>query len=212
MYIWHRNWDHSRGQKLQEVQLVLHPWRPFYQPACHDKVPVTWLHITLVWHKDILSGNPPPTCAPCTTYLSIQHILVHCPRYTTKCKQSCVSDTINEILREGPYILTWVSFTFKPLALLPLGTFISLVTLPLIWTTVHKLMNIIWEMSYKSLIYSLQEACKGYAISWFLCPHHYWSQIITALITTNWTLPLSQPADNCPYWSPLEAALITGHS
>lgn len=172
-HIWQRNWGHIWGEKLQEVQLVLqHPQRPSCHLACNDKVTVTILYITLVWHMDIFClGNH----LPCVPLHYILECLTHFSSLSMICYQKWIiffiHNHLNTVLGWLYFHLSFIPFQVTDISFLVYFQLLLHCTIPMGWF--HTLMYITCGMSWKLLIYSLQEASEGYGIDRFLWPHHH---------------------------------------
>ena len=53
-------------------------------------------------HGFILDGGSAPVCADCDSFLTVEHILVHCTRYVGERRLYCLDGmTISEVLGEN---------------------------------------------------------------------------------------------------------------
>jgi hypothetical protein len=104
---WQRGWDCTQDNKLRQVKTVVHAWRSS-RPVRRDEVVVTRLRVgrTRLTRGHLLSGNPPPVCAPWNVHLSIRHILADCPRYAVQRDRLHLPHTIRDILADDPEVLS----------------------------------------------------------------------------------------------------------
>lgn len=61
---------------------------------------------TALTHTHLLKGDPRPVCASCNVPLSVQHILLQCPQFTSARRQTNLSSNLPDILSSAPAAVT----------------------------------------------------------------------------------------------------------
>lgn len=87
----------QQSTKLNEIYLDI-AYKPV--PSCRkDGVTLRKLRIghTALTYKHLLVRQKIPTCEICDVRLSVQHILVECPKYVPE-KKLCLGDNLNDSL------------------------------------------------------------------------------------------------------------------
>jgi len=82
--LWQADWDQRTGNKLHSVKPHLR-YYPLSSLSCRDTVVLRRLHIghTRLSHSYLLSREDQPLCSSCGCVLTIVHLLIECPLYTT---------------------------------------------------------------------------------------------------------------------------------
>ncbi|GFY44162.1 uncharacterized protein TNIN_66861 [Trichonephila inaurata madagascariensis] len=102
--VWHSNWDQQTENKLHNVIPVLAPTMP---SSSNRREQVIWTRLslghTLLTHRHLLFGEPPPSCEKCNVSLSVKHILCDCPHSNNLRHRlfNSVDFTISSILNNG---------------------------------------------------------------------------------------------------------------
>ena len=83
---WQERWsslDLANNKKYKGIRENIKFWSSSYQSDRRKEVILTRLRIGHTWftHNFILSGSSAPVCDRCNTTVSVEHILVHCPKF-----------------------------------------------------------------------------------------------------------------------------------
>ncbi|GFW64796.1 RNase H domain-containing protein [Trichonephila clavipes] len=83
-HIWQETWDQQILNKLHSIHPSTAHWAAL--PVRRHDVRLTRLRIghTRLTHKHLLLGESPSACDFCQCDLSILHILIECPKYSSK--------------------------------------------------------------------------------------------------------------------------------
>ena len=73
-------WDICVGNKLHEINDTFLPTSKIYSDNRKEDVVLTRLRIShsRLTHRHYLANEDPPECIPCTSPLTIKHILIEC--------------------------------------------------------------------------------------------------------------------------------------
>ena len=78
---WQQAWNNSQS-KLHHIQPKIPATTRLNHPNLnrHDQITISRLRIghTRLTHSYLLEGKPPPTCIPCNSPLTVQHLLIDC--------------------------------------------------------------------------------------------------------------------------------------
>ncbi|XP_076042208.1 uncharacterized protein LOC143026096 [Oratosquilla oratoria] len=103
---WQEQWSSpvlANNKKYKNIRNSINPWVSGFNLNRKKQVILTRLrigHIPLT-HKFILDSGSAPECAHCGTLMSVEHILVHCPKFLNiKTKYNLHSKSLKEILGE----------------------------------------------------------------------------------------------------------------
>ena len=82
---WQLSWSTIRTNKLSSVKPMVTPWSDPYHRRRRWETALARLRIghTRLTHGHLMSKDPPPKCPHCESRLTVVHILLSCPRYTT---------------------------------------------------------------------------------------------------------------------------------
>lgn len=99
---WQTEWNHTVA-KLREVKPMVHPWLDVQKLRSlnrREQSVVTRLRIghTNATSLHLLRGNRQPNCEACNTRLTVEHILVECPRYEPFRSEHNIPRTLRAIL------------------------------------------------------------------------------------------------------------------
>ena len=74
----------ANNRKLRSIRNSVVPWPSSFNPNRRVEVVLSRLRIghTRLTHKFILDGSSAPECAHCDRLLSVEHILVHCSKFS----------------------------------------------------------------------------------------------------------------------------------
>ena len=86
---WQARWsapDMPNNKKYKKIRKSIGHWSSSFQKERRNEIALTRLRIghTRLTHQYIVEGSDAPVCAPCDEVLSVEHILVHCPRYNNQ--------------------------------------------------------------------------------------------------------------------------------
>ena len=76
----------ANNKKYKSIRESVRPWLSSFNGNRKVEVILTRLRIghTYLTHKYILEGSSVPVCAHCGGLLSVEHILVHCPKFVNE--------------------------------------------------------------------------------------------------------------------------------
>ena len=102
---WQEQWSSpllANNKKYKSIRKSISPWPSSFQRSRRTEVVLTRLRIghTYLTHNFILEGSNAPECACCDSLLTIEHILVHCPRYRNERNNHVKGRNITDILGE----------------------------------------------------------------------------------------------------------------
>ena len=82
---WQLSWSTIRANKLSSGKPMVTPWSDPYHRRRRWETALARLRIghTRLTHGHLMSKDPPPQCPHCQSRLTVVHILLSCPRYTT---------------------------------------------------------------------------------------------------------------------------------
>lgn len=90
--------------KLRLHKLTASITRNYCTGNRHEDTVITRVRIghTRLTHQHLLKREPPPTCDSCNDELTVEHILVVCPKFNNKRQQHHFSGSLQDILKEDP--------------------------------------------------------------------------------------------------------------
>ena len=82
---WQREWDAQRRNKLRELKPALKPWSSSLRTNRQEEVVLCRLRIghTYATHSYLLRGEEKPMCPRCLVPLTVCHILLACPNFSS---------------------------------------------------------------------------------------------------------------------------------
>ena len=113
---WQERWSSPllpNNKKYQNIRDNIDIWFSSFHPSRRIEIILTRLRIghTRMTHGFILDGGSAPECAHCDQLLSVEHILVHCPRYLRERQKYHLSGkSVREILDDRVDIINLVGF------------------------------------------------------------------------------------------------------
>ena len=116
---WQERWSSQllvNNKKYKKIREFVSPWLSSFNGNRKVEVILTRLRIghTHLTHKYILEGNSAPVCVHCDGLLSVEHILVHCPKFTSERRKYCLSGkSISDILGDEIDIENLIKFLQK---------------------------------------------------------------------------------------------------
>jgi len=80
---WQQSWDAETQNKLHAIEPKVNVTSCYRLPR-RDEIIIHRLRIghTYLTHGHLLRGEPLPRCSPCQVELTVEHILLHCGRFT----------------------------------------------------------------------------------------------------------------------------------
>ena len=80
---WYQEWSLIQNNKLQSIKSTIKPWSTAIQKNRSHEVTLCRLRIghTRLTHGHLMANQDPPNCNECQTRLTVQHILLNCPKY-----------------------------------------------------------------------------------------------------------------------------------
>ena len=89
---WQERWSSpllANNKKLRAIRPLLSFWQSSFHRDRRIEIVLTPLRIghCRLTHGFILDGGSAPVCAHCDSFLTVEHILVHCTRYVDECCQ-----------------------------------------------------------------------------------------------------------------------------
>ena len=119
---WQARWsapDLPNNKKYRNIRKSIDHWPSSFQKERRYEIALTRLRIghTRLTHQYILEGSDAPTCVQCDELLSVEHILVHCPRYSNQRRRfNLLGKSLQEILGDDADIDALFNF-LKAIAL-----------------------------------------------------------------------------------------------
>ena len=117
---WQSLWESQPlTNKLRNIKPNVHPWLSTSQKSRHAEVILTRLRIghTRFSHGHLMSSPHAPqlVCSDCQTPMSVQHLLIECPKYNHLRQIHLRKNTMSGILAENPQfsIAALLSFLTK---------------------------------------------------------------------------------------------------
>ena len=83
---WQRRWSSpllANNLKYKKIRTSVQCWPSSYHPNRRYEIVLSRLRIghCRLTHQFLLAGSNPPVCAYCQVTLTVEHILVDCPKY-----------------------------------------------------------------------------------------------------------------------------------
>ena len=101
---WQHRWTSMKEKNLkyQKIRTMIDSWVSSYQGNRGFETRLSRLRIghTHLTHKFLLQGDDPPMCDRCSVSLTVEHILVSCPKYTDIRRRYKISGTVEVILND----------------------------------------------------------------------------------------------------------------
>lgn len=103
MASWTAHWEALPPTKLHAIQQTPQPCS-LHLPTRRDEVVLTRLRLghTRLTHSHLFTHDPPPDCPTCHCPLTVSHILLSCPRYTTERAAIPLPHTLTNLLTSNP--------------------------------------------------------------------------------------------------------------
>ena len=83
---WQNEWHQEDRNCLHKIKPIIEYWPSSIQNTRPHEVTLCRLRIghTRHTHSYRMSGTPPPMCQRCDVQISIEHLLIECPNYSTQ--------------------------------------------------------------------------------------------------------------------------------
>ncbi|KAL1453802.1 hypothetical protein WDU94_010115, partial [Cyamophila willieti] len=80
------------------------PWSTSFRPSRYEEVVLTRLRFghTRVTHSHLFKGLPPPVCQSDYEFVTIEHILMKCPKLRFRPPSNFLLSSVPEILENDP--------------------------------------------------------------------------------------------------------------
>jgi len=105
----HRQWQNewtAKGHnfKLFPVKPIIQPWETGNQKKRRDEVALARLRIghTHLTHQHLMKKEPESLCDLCNSAVTVEHVLLDCPKYHTARIQNQLKNTLREVLEDEP--------------------------------------------------------------------------------------------------------------
>ncbi|GFW07197.1 RNase H domain-containing protein [Trichonephila clavipes] len=83
-HIWRETWDQQIINKLHSIHPSTAHWAAVPVRRHDDRLTRLRIGHTRLTHRHLLLGESPPVCDFCQCELSLLHILIECPKYSSK--------------------------------------------------------------------------------------------------------------------------------
>ena len=113
---WQRRWSSpllANNLKYKKIRASVQCWPSSYHPNRRYEIIISRLRIghCRLTHQFLLSGSNPPVCGYCQVTLTVEHILVDCPRYENqRLKYGLQGRAISILLGESAEVESLISF------------------------------------------------------------------------------------------------------
>ena len=113
---WQRRWSSPilvNNRKYRGIRPDVSVWPSVFQPHRRAEIALCRLRIghTHLTHKFLLEGGEVPECAPCSSPLTVEHILVQCPIYgAVRTRNGLAGKSLAAILGEKVSVSDLVQF------------------------------------------------------------------------------------------------------
>ncbi|KAL1457596.1 hypothetical protein WDU94_007809, partial [Cyamophila willieti] len=106
---WNLEWSYLENNKLHEIKAENKAWHPPYEISRKKQVCLTRLRIghTNLTHVFLMKKENPPLCEICHEPVTMEHILMKCPRLRFRPSNFPLS-SVSEILKNDPDSVTVV--------------------------------------------------------------------------------------------------------
>ncbi len=107
--------------KLRSIKHTTHPWSTCYQINRQEETALCKLRIghSKLTHAYLLEKSPPPHCTSCSVQITIQHILINCPKYRNLRNNFNIPPTLPKALSDDPETITKLFKFLRTSNLLP---------------------------------------------------------------------------------------------
>ena len=98
---WNQQWKSSQKTYLHDIRKSTYETNPAMHLSRRDQTIITRLRIghTLLTHQHLFTKDPKPTCDKCGSKITVQHILVQCPKFCEERKKFKINNkTIGDLL------------------------------------------------------------------------------------------------------------------
>lgn len=104
---WNGRWNECIDHKLYEIKTTTAPWETSLRESRYESVIVCRLRIghTRYTHDYLMKKCNPPQCDICHCPITIQHILINCPKYNHQRRKTKISPNLKEALGDNEKFL-----------------------------------------------------------------------------------------------------------